>query len=63
MEVILYRTNSDGNTYFIRNSDGRVIGRVDWIMAGDNVGVHCYSHDPQYKPPKIRKLFRHNFPA
>ena len=61
MEVTLYKRMLDGNMYLIRDSDGRVIGSVDWKMSGDNVGIHCYSHDSRYKPPKIRKIFRHSW--
>ena len=59
MEVTLYKRLVNGNMYLIRDSDGRLIGRVDWIMAGPDVGQHFYSHDTRYKPPKIRKIFRH----
>ena len=57
MEVTLYKRIPTGNVYFLRDSDGRLIGQIDWIMAGANVGLHYYSRDTRYKPPKIRKLF------
>lgn len=57
MEVKLHRRTATGNVFFLRDSDGKVIGRIEWIMSGDNVGLHYYSHDTRYKPPKIRKLF------
>ena len=57
MTVQLHRRTRTGNVYIIRDPDGRVIGQIDWIMAGANVGLHYYSRDPKYKPPKIRKLF------
>lgn len=63
MSVELYRRTRTGNVYIIRDSDGLVIGRVDWIMSGDNVGIHCYSHNPKYKPAKIQKIFRHSWRA
>ena len=63
MEVKLHRRTPTGNVYFIRDPDGLVIGSVDWIMAGDNVGTHCYSHNNKYKPPKIQKIFRHSWRA
>ena len=62
MTVELYRRTRTGNVYIVRNPDGHVIGQVDWIMAGNNIGIHCYSHDSKYRPDKIRKIFRHNFP-
>lgn len=57
MTVQLHRRTATGNVFFLRDPDGRVIGQIDWIMAGDKVGLHYYSHDPKYKPPMIRKLF------
>ena len=61
MEVKLHRRIPTGEVYFIRDSDGKLIGQVDWIMAGGNVGLHYYSRDSRYKPPKIRKIFRHSY--
>ena len=58
MEIALFRRTRTGNVYIIRNESGAVIGRVEWIMAGDNVGVHVYSHDAKYKPARLRKAFR-----
>ena len=58
MQVELYRRHLSGNTYFVRDPDGRIVGRVEWIMAGEAVGVYCYSHSPKYKPAKIQKIFR-----
>lgn len=63
MTVELFRRTGTGNIYMIRDNAGRVIGQVNWIMAGADIGVHCYSHDSKYRPDKIRKIFRHNFPA
>lgn len=63
MQVELFRRNRNGNTYFVRDPDGRIVGRVEWIMAGEAVGVYCYSHSPKYKPAKIQKIFRHTLPA
>ena len=59
MTVQLYRRHLSGNTYFIRDSDGRIVGRVEWIMTGASVGQYFYSHDSRYKPAKIQKIFRH----
>ena len=59
MKVELYRRHLSGNTYFVKDPDGRVVGRVEWIMSGTNVGQYFYSHDPKYKPAKIQKIFRH----
>jgi len=59
MSVELFKRTWNGVIYLIRDSDGRLIGQVDWIMAGANVGIHYYSRDARYKPPKIRKIFRH----
>jgi len=56
MEVKLIRRTIRGNVFGLF-SDGRAIGIIEWNMAGDNVGLHYYSQDPRYKPPKIRKLF------
>lgn len=62
MTVELFKRTRTGNIYLIRDASGHVIGQVDWIMAGPNVGLLCYSHDSRYRPDKIRKIFRHNFP-
>lgn len=56
MEVKLIKRTSKGNIFGLF-SDGRVVGIIEWIMAGDDVGLHYYSRDSRYKPPKIRKLF------
>ena len=56
MEVKLIKRTSRGNIFGLF-SDGRAIGTIEWIMAGENVGLHYYSLDSKYKPPKIRKLF------
>ena len=61
MTVQLHKRTDTGTLYFIRDDAGRVVGSVDWKMSGDNVGIHCYSHDSRYKPPKIRKIFRHSW--
>ena len=58
MEITLLRRTRTGTIYLIRNQSGAVIGRVEWIMAGDNVGVHVYSHDARYKPARLHKAFR-----
>jgi len=60
MTVQLIKRIPAGNVYFIRDSDGRLIGQVDWIMAGANVGIYYYSRDNRYKPAKIQKIFRHS---
>ena len=60
MSIELFKRTRCGNTYFIRDSDGRIIGQVDWIMAGANVGIYYYSRDSRYKPAKIQKIFRHS---
>lgn len=62
MTVELFKRTRTGNIYLIRDASGRVIGQVDWIMAGDNVGKYCYSYDSRYRPDKIRKLFRKYYP-
>lgn len=56
MEAKLIKRTERGNVYGLF-SDNRVIGIVEWNMAGANVGLHYYSRDSRYKPPKIRKLF------
>ena len=56
MEVKLIKRTSRGNIFGLF-SDGRAIGTIEWIMAGESVGLHYYSLDSKYKPPKIRKLF------
>ena len=63
MTVQLYKRTGTGAVYLIRDPDGRTVGQVDWIMSGDRVGIHCYSHDSKYKPAKIQKIFRHSWRA
>lgn len=57
MKVELINATNYANIYGVKDGSGRIVGTVEYRLAGRDVGTYCYVWAAGYTKRDIRKEF------